>query len=146
MKSIDVTEILKGIYAQFANDAALKAKVNYSPQFPGCYILQPKQGAPMPYIVIVPQADEPWDCLGEDGATGEYFYYQLSVFSAKYPDPREALDIVKEITRVYDDQFLTIAGYATVRNERLDSMIPVPQPEKNLIHALVRYRLFLHRQ
>lgn len=143
MKSVNAEAILRGIYALYDADATLKAKLNFTAQFPGFYMIQPKQNAPMPFVVVSVLSVEPWDCLGEP--TGEFFTYQLSVFSNKFPDPREALDIVKELTRVYDEANVVITGYGTVRNERLGSVILAPQPEKNIIHAPLRYRLFLER-
>lgn len=138
MRAIDLKEIFKGIMDKFNNSASLKAAVS------GMYAYQPPANVAFPYIVFTIQGNIPWDTMS-NGPSGEGLIVQFSVFSKKFPDIGECLNIVKLLTEAYDEAALTISGYVTMRMQRQGGVYPIGHPTDGLFHAPVRYRLTVQK-
>lgn len=138
MRAIDLKEIFKGIIAKFNASPALKGSVS------GMYAYQAPANAAFPYIILTTQGNIPWDTLSE-GPSGEGVLLQFSVFSKKFPDAGEAMNIVKLLTEAYDEANIAISGYVTLRMKRQGGAYLIGHPTEGLFHCPVRYTLTVQK-
>lgn len=138
MKAIDLAEIFKAVVAKFNASTSLKNSVS------GLYAYQAPNNAAFPYIILTVQGNQPWDTFGS-GPAGEGLILQFSVFSKKFPDLGECMNIVKLLTEAYDEAELAITGYAHLRLERMGGIFPIGHPTEGVFHAPIRYRLTVQK-
>lgn len=138
MRAIDLKEVFKGIVAKFNASTSLKNSVS------GLYAYQAPANAAFPYIIVTMQGNIPWDTMG-DGPSGEGIVIQFSIFSNKFPDAGEAMNILKLLTEAYDEAVLSMSGYTSLRMERHGGVYLIGQPTDGIFHAPVRYTLTVQK-
>ncbi|MEM4227500.1 MAG: DUF3168 domain-containing protein [Candidatus Caldarchaeum sp.] len=138
MRAIDLKEVFKGIVAKFNASTDLKNSVS------GLYAYQAPANATFPYIILTMQGNIPWDTMGE-GPSGEGILVQFSIFSNKFPDAGEAMNILKLLTGAYDEAVISMSGYTSLRMKRQGGTYLIGQPMDGLFHAPVRYVLTVQK-